>query len=215
VISSGWIGYRERDSDSWQGRLCMTTTDGSAEVEVKGGESWFADAYKNYFVIWNWGGPIELYDVLKQKVVASKTPRKGWCDGASINGDWMTYVDRTPEDRASHDIWLWNYRTGEEKLVSKGVDGKNGVDRQNCCIVSGDTVVWFKMNDASERRDPAIYSYSIKRNETGLVKKGELNPVDLEGNSLLFWDFDDGEYTLYDLSTGKEVELRKPENVGE
>jgi len=193
----------------------MTTTDGSAEVEVKGGESWFADAYKNYFVIWNWGGPIELYDVLKQKVVASKTPRKGWCDGASINGDWMTYVDRTPEDRASHDIWLWNYRTGEEKLVSKGVDGKNGVDRQNCCIVSGDTVVWFKMNDASERRDPAIYSYSIKRNETGLVKKGELNPVDLEGNSLLFWDFDDGEYTLYDLSTGKEVELRKPENVGE
>jgi len=212
VISGDWIGYREKDRDRGQDRLCLSRVNDGRELEVKKGETWFSDAYENYFVIWNWGGPIEVYDVLEQQVIVSKEPRKGWCDGASIDGEWIVYVDRAPNDMIAHDIWLWNYRTGEERLVSKGVDGEK-VERQNDCIISGDTIIWVKDNDASGKFDPALYVYNMERNKTELLWKENpskmLVPVDLNRNYLLLWDRGNKTYLIHDLSTGKEVELRR------
>jgi len=206
VLSDDFVGYCEGE-DLWDSKLYISSVDGSEISEnffVSANR--FEDSWGNLFVI-RGVDFIGVYDPLEQKVIASTSLRKDNPYAVSIDGEWVVYTEAVMADDVGHDIWLWNYRTGEERLVSKGVDGKHSIDRQNYCIVSGDTVVWFKHNNASGKRDPAVYSYSIEKNETRLVKKGEFNPVDLDDNNLLLWDYEGGGYLLHDLSTGKERKI--------
>lgn len=206
VLSDDFIGYCEGE-DSWDSKLYIASVDGSEIAEnffVSANR--FEDSCGNLFVI---GGEnfIGVYDALEQKVIASISLRKDMPYAVSIDGGWIVYTEAVMADDIGHDIWLWNYRTGEERLVSKGADGKDGVDRQNYCIISGDTVVWFRYNNANGKRDPGVCSYSIEKNETRIIKKGEFSPIDLEGNNLLLWDHGNRTYLLHDLATGKEVKI--------
>ncbi|MDY6986316.1 MAG: hypothetical protein SVE93_07995 [Candidatus Thermoplasmatota archaeon] len=219
VLSDDFVGYCEGE-DLWDSKLYISSVDGSEISEnFFASANRFKDSWGNLFVI-RGVDFIGVYDPLEQKVIASTSLRKDNPYAVSIDGGWVVYTEAVMGDDVGRDIWLWNYLTGEERLVSKGVDGKEGiwpfskvrVDRQDDSIVSGDTVVWFKYNNASGKYDPAVYSYSIEKNETRLVKKGQFSPIDLEGNTLLLRGYENETYTylLYDLSTGRQTDVKRP-----
>ena len=217
VFSDGWIAYSVRTRGTRLPRLYMISLDGREEFEVPAREAWdrFASAWRNLFVVARSGiGLIEIYDVIERRVIASTYSKKGWLSDVSIDGDWVAYTDRSPDDEQPHDIRLWNYRTGEERLVLKGIKAKAtertiSIERGDDCRLSGDTLVWSQSLNPEGERDDAIYRYSIERNETELVRKGMGIPVDIDGYRLLLreWKGRSVVYILHDLSTGKEVEL--------
>jgi len=212
VLSDDFVGYKGREEARYAG-LYLASIDGNKIFEVeKGDYAGFMDAWENLFVIKN-DDRIEVYDPVKQMAVAStQIHRKGQVYWASIYGEWVVYIEASWNDDEGRDVWLWNYQTGEERLVSKGIDGRTEVDHQNDCVIYGDIVVWHKRNNASGESDPAVYSYSIGKNETRLVKKGQFSPVDLEGNTLLLRGYENGTYTylLHDLSTGRQTDVKRP-----
>jgi len=220
VFSYPWIGYRETKREDNSTKLDIISVEGDKAYEASG-EPWdfFVSAWKNFFVIRR-SELFEIFDVEEKKVISSHNAKRNQIEYACIDGEWVAYIDSATDWSQPNNIYLWNYRTGEERLILKGAWGKHSGLRAEIasdCILANDTLVWKQCLNSQGERDDAVYMYSIERNETKLVRKEEAETsyalVDFDGGFILFSLFnrnplrDLSTYVIHDLSTGKEVEM--------
>jgi hypothetical protein len=155
VFSYPWIGYRETKREDNSTKLDIISVEGDRVYEASG-EPWdsFVSAWKNLFVIRK-SELFEIFDVEEKKVISSHNAKRNQIEYACIDGEWVAYIDSATDWSQPNNIYLWNYRTGEERLILKGARGKpNGLRAEiaSDCILANSTLVWKQsLNSQGER----------------------------------------------------------------